>query len=446
MPSARKNLHSYWRWRLGGIVRALHRIEKGSGSKEAKWNSKSESPLGNKGGQGQERGFLCPEPKDNILERNRTRLELWEEHLKDLIVVLDQALKCVENSCWAWILARVFVVEVVFNDLRRLPPTSVWEAARAFGSTWTRGIVCGGVERARELRAAWRALFLPDSEATTMPGSKTFSPSFTADIRTPISLCWYSQEVRAYRHALNSGRGKRWRDWLFPDLGNTWRLGCPQSNVGKWGWSLGWRLKRFLKCFAREQLCATVRCTSSGCMGLVARSLSPAGGLGACEGGVKLSHCPGYVVPGNAWGLAVGLMLPKEPLCHSKISLLSPWTGCDIEGVGMWWEKWKQEGTWVTSPFELARLSEPFDFCHSLKMVCLFGMGSFLLFGSASFFFVYVSEGRKEASASFWRVDADPFQCVDSALACWWEVLSNCFGMHLSLDFQVIDSLALVVL
>ena len=40
-----------------------------------------------------------------ILERNRTRLELWEEHLKDPIVALDKALKCVEDQycgkgCW----------------------------------------------------------------------------------------------------------------------------------------------------------------------------------------------------------------------------------------------------------------------------------------------------------------------------------------------------------
>ena len=40
-----------------------------------------------------------PDRKDNILERSNTRLELWEEHLKDPIVALDKALKCVENSC-----------------------------------------------------------------------------------------------------------------------------------------------------------------------------------------------------------------------------------------------------------------------------------------------------------------------------------------------------------
>ena len=37
--------------------------------------------------------------EDNILERDKARLVLWEEHPKDSIVALDKALKCVENSC-----------------------------------------------------------------------------------------------------------------------------------------------------------------------------------------------------------------------------------------------------------------------------------------------------------------------------------------------------------
>ena len=35
---------------------------------------------------------------DNVVERNTTRLELWEGHLKDPIVALDKALKCVEDQ------------------------------------------------------------------------------------------------------------------------------------------------------------------------------------------------------------------------------------------------------------------------------------------------------------------------------------------------------------
>ena len=36
--------------------------------------------------------------KENILGRKQTRLELWEEHLKDPIIALDKALKFVENK------------------------------------------------------------------------------------------------------------------------------------------------------------------------------------------------------------------------------------------------------------------------------------------------------------------------------------------------------------
>ena len=57
--------------------------------------------------------FYDPERKDNILGRNKTRLELWEEHLKDPIVALDT---CVENLCSLDVFPGP-VVEVVFNGL-----------------------------------------------------------------------------------------------------------------------------------------------------------------------------------------------------------------------------------------------------------------------------------------------------------------------------------------
>ena len=43
--------------------------------------------------------YYDPVREDNILGRNKTRLALWEENLKDPMVALDEALKCVENSC-----------------------------------------------------------------------------------------------------------------------------------------------------------------------------------------------------------------------------------------------------------------------------------------------------------------------------------------------------------
>ena len=41
-----------------------------------------------------------PTRKDNIRGRIETRIALWEEHLKDPIVALAKAMKCVENSHW----------------------------------------------------------------------------------------------------------------------------------------------------------------------------------------------------------------------------------------------------------------------------------------------------------------------------------------------------------
>ena len=42
--------------------------------------------------------YYDPARKDTILGRKQTRLELWEEHLKDPIIALDKAVKCLENA------------------------------------------------------------------------------------------------------------------------------------------------------------------------------------------------------------------------------------------------------------------------------------------------------------------------------------------------------------
>ena len=69
-----------------------------------------------------------------------------------------------------------------------------------------------------------------------------------------------------------------------------------------------------------KAMCATTRCTSLGCMGLVTKSFFPAG-LGAGKGCIELSHGPGHAVPGIQWVLAAGPPLPE------RTSFLSPWTG-----------------------------------------------------------------------------------------------------------------------
>ena len=42
--------------------------------------------------------FYDPALKENILGRNETRQELWKEHFKDPIEILDKALKYLENQ------------------------------------------------------------------------------------------------------------------------------------------------------------------------------------------------------------------------------------------------------------------------------------------------------------------------------------------------------------
>ena len=64
---------------------------KPNGSQKAKpfWKMKAARDSGE--------DFYDPERKDNISRRNKTRLELWEEHLKDPTVAVDKALKFLEK-------------------------------------------------------------------------------------------------------------------------------------------------------------------------------------------------------------------------------------------------------------------------------------------------------------------------------------------------------------
>ena len=42
--------------------------------------------------------FYDPAREEDIFKRNKMRLKLWEEHLKDPIAALDKALKCFESQ------------------------------------------------------------------------------------------------------------------------------------------------------------------------------------------------------------------------------------------------------------------------------------------------------------------------------------------------------------
>ena len=119
--------------------------------------------------------YYDPDRKDNILRRNKTRLALREEHLKDPIAALDEALQCV-CVCGKFVfevLARVLGGRSVlqWRALASSNRCGKSRSGRAFhlallGSdakcVFTHSV--HGVECARRVRAARRALFLLDSE------------------------------------------------------------------------------------------------------------------------------------------------------------------------------------------------------------------------------------------------------------------------------------------
>ena len=124
--------------------------------------------------------YYDPEREDNILGRNKTRCALWEEHTKDPIVALDNALKCVENSYWR---------SRSKCSLQYLWEKPIWEGVWSFLYPMDSVFL-------RTESVEWNVpgqygphgelfFFLMQKELATVPGSETFSPFFNADIRPP---------------------------------------------------------------------------------------------------------------------------------------------------------------------------------------------------------------------------------------------------------------------
>ena len=91
---------------MGGVVRLLQEMRKAAGVRKPSESQKAKALWKMKAARESGEDFYDTERKDNILGRNKTRLELWERHLKDPIVALDKALKCVENQYRGWLLDR----------------------------------------------------------------------------------------------------------------------------------------------------------------------------------------------------------------------------------------------------------------------------------------------------------------------------------------------------
>ena len=102
-------------------------------------------------------------------------------------------------------------------------------------------------------------------------------------------------------------------------LGDEWEMGGPKSAMWESEGEAWSEDESVSSDGSGEGNCGQrMRCTSSGCMGLVARSLSLLAGLVAGEGGFELPHGPGHAVPGNARGLVAGLPRPRGPLSQQE--------------------------------------------------------------------------------------------------------------------------------
>ena len=69
-------------------------LSQAAGAKKPSESQKNESHLGNESGLEQGEEFYDPVCKEDMLGRTETRLELWEEHLKDPLPALAKALGC----------------------------------------------------------------------------------------------------------------------------------------------------------------------------------------------------------------------------------------------------------------------------------------------------------------------------------------------------------------
>ena len=121
--------------------------------------------------------------EDNILGRNKTRLALWEEHLKDPIVALDGALKVLALAlCGGSVLQWLVLASSKVCTKSRSGRAGVCPYLDPIN------IVCLNVPGKYGPHSEL-FFFLMQKEPATVPGSETFSNFINADIRTPLLLC-----------------------------------------------------------------------------------------------------------------------------------------------------------------------------------------------------------------------------------------------------------------
>ena len=102
-----------------------------------------------KAAKDEEEEFYDPALKDNISGRNQTRLELWEEHLKDPRCSIGQSFEVLGDSVSRLTVGSRHFVESWFFQWPAAERAQAWcrrcgrdRCGKLFCLVWTRGIVC----------------------------------------------------------------------------------------------------------------------------------------------------------------------------------------------------------------------------------------------------------------------------------------------------------------
>ena len=163
------------------------------------------------------------------MRRKQTRLEPWEEHLKDPIKALDKALKYLENQYQSWLFARNF------SCVNGLWPRGLRHGAKDLGkAVLGRNLALLGpvgqralahsvhlLERSREV---WPhgELFLPYKKEPVVASNEVLpNPFVSAETLKACALIGL--------HLLAAGREAGSSACQSSDVGDMWRHGCPMS-------------------------------------------------------------------------------------------------------------------------------------------------------------------------------------------------------------------------
>ena len=240
--------------------------------------------------------FYDPAREEDISKRNKTRLELWEVHLKDPIAALDKALQCIESPYWSWLEA---LWKQGSNDQRsggvRSDATVVGRSPVAFSGCLGQ---CASthnlraVESPKETRAVRRALSCWRKSWWSSGGWFGWGPA--SGRMASFSSFWCRRSLCARQRGLQL-------------LHRVW-LSSPRVEGRKWGFARRARREREQWCVIRHWIAW-----------IWWQHLSLPPRLGGGKGSLELPYSSGHAVPrimrsGKELGFWTSLSVERQVL------------------------------------------------------------------------------------------------------------------------------------